>query len=105
MAKQVAASEREGRRLSLVPNGRRRCRRCRASKTECLGRAVVMSGSNRLTLPIGVIAMLAIGGLSHAQTAGPTNSLPNPYRSIDNWGTLPEGRTWGSTSAVGIDPD
>jgi streptogramin lyase len=46
-----------------------------------------------------------IVGTAYGQTVAPTNSLPNPYRSIDNWGTLPEGRTWGSTSAVDIDPD
>jgi len=49
--------------------------------------------------------MLAIGGISIAQTGAPTNALPNPYRSIEHWGTLPEGRIWGSTSAVAIDPD
>src|SRR3954465_15469423 len=54
---------------------------------------------------MAAIAVLAIGGLSHAQSGAPTNSLPNPYRSIENWGTLPEGRIWGSTSAVAIDPD
>jgi sugar lactone lactonase YvrE len=32
-------------------------------------------------------------------------SQPNPYRTIENWGKLPEGRTWGSTSAVDIDRD
>jgi DNA-binding beta-propeller fold protein YncE len=42
---------------------------------------------------------------SLAQTMTPTNSLPNPYRSIENWAKLPDGRTWGSTSAVAIDPD
>lgn len=42
---------------------------------------------------------------SVAQTTTPTNSLPNPYRSIENWGQLPDGRKWGSTSAVAIDPD
>src|SRR5690349_2384347 len=35
----------------------------------------------------------------------PTKSGPNPYRSIDDWGKLPQGRIWGSTSAVDIDPD
>ena len=54
---------------------------------------------------LGLIALLAIGGFSAAQTSAPTNSLPNPYRSIENWGTLPAGRAWGSTSAVAIDPD
>lgn len=33
----------------------------------------------------------------------PTNDLPNPYRTIENWAQL--GRAWGSTSAVDIDPD
>ncbi|MBI2149481.1 MAG: hypothetical protein HYU27_02600 [Acidobacteria bacterium] len=35
----------------------------------------------------------------------PTNSLPNPYETIKDWAKLPEGRTWGSTSAVEIDRD
>jgi sugar lactone lactonase YvrE len=29
----------------------------------------------------------------------------NPYRATDNWAQMPAGRTWGSTSAVDIDPD
>jgi DNA-binding beta-propeller fold protein YncE len=32
-------------------------------------------------------------------------TYPNPYRTIENWGKLPEGRVWGSTSAVAIDRD
>ena len=64
-----------------------------------------MSSHLRHSLGMGLLAILAIGGLSFAQTSAPTNSLPNPYRSIENWGTLPEGRAWGSTSAVAIDPD
>jgi len=35
----------------------------------------------------------------------PTNSLPNPYRSLENWAKLPDGRTWGSTSRSLIDAD
>ncbi len=35
----------------------------------------------------------------------PTNSLPTPYQTIKDWAKLPEGRTWGSTSAVEIDKD
>lgn len=35
----------------------------------------------------------------------PVNDLPNPYRTVENWARLPEGRTWGSTSAVDIAPD
>ena len=29
----------------------------------------------------------------------------NPYRPVPDWAQLPAGRTWGATSAVGVDPD
>jgi sugar lactone lactonase YvrE len=35
----------------------------------------------------------------------PVNNLPNPYRTERNFGTLPDGRSWGSVSAVDIDVD
>lgn len=35
----------------------------------------------------------------------PTNDLPNPYRTVEGWAKLPDGRAWGSTSAVDIDKD
>ena len=42
----------------------------------------------------------------HAQaTMQPINDGPNPYQTIEGWAKLPEGRTWGSTSAVDIDKD
>jgi DNA-binding beta-propeller fold protein YncE len=62
-------------------------------------------GSLRAALAIGIVAALGVGSLSLAQTMAPTNSAPNPYRSIDNWAKLPDGRTWGSTAGVDIDPD
>ncbi len=31
------------------------------------------------------------------------NSQPNPYRTVENWAKLPEGRSWGSTAAVDVD--
>jgi DNA-binding beta-propeller fold protein YncE len=57
------------------------------------------------SLAFATVTILMIGNIARAQTAAPTNSLPNPYRSIENWGQLPGGRAWGSTSAVAIDPD
>jgi hypothetical protein len=53
------------------------------------------------------IAALIVGLSERAydQSNAPTNSLPNPYRSIENWAQMPEGRVWGSVSAVDIDPD
>ena len=33
------------------------------------------------------------------------NTAPNPYRTIENFFKMPDGRTWGSTSAVEVDRD
>jgi len=64
------------------------------------------------------IAMMVIGGLGlYAQnsapvavrldppvpTGPPTNSAPNPYRTITGWLKMPEGRVFGSTGGVAID--
>jgi streptogramin lyase len=54
-----------------------------------------------------LVISVAAGARSSAGQApvAPINDLPNPYRTIDSWAKLPEGRTWGSTSAVDIDRD
>src|SRR5467141_4323711 len=53
-----------------------------------------------------LVALLATAAsTAYDQAMAPTNSAPNPYRSIENWAKLPDGRTWGSTSAVDIDRD
>jgi DNA-binding beta-propeller fold protein YncE len=46
----------------------------------------------------GALALLCV--LSAALAA-----QPNPYRTIEGWARMPEGRTWGATSAVEIDKD
>jgi sugar lactone lactonase YvrE len=53
------------------------------------------------------VAALATGGLSAQGTPAPnaSNSIPNPYETIAGWAKMPEGRKWGSTSAVDIDKD
>ena len=43
--------------------------------------------------------------LALALSAAAANAQPNPYRTIENWIHLPEGRTWGSTSSVDLDRD
>ncbi len=48
---------------------------------------------------------LAAGGAWAQAAVQPTNDLPNPYRTIEGWAKLPDGRAWGSTSAVDIDRD
>ncbi len=62
------------------------------------------------TLTRFTILAAAVAALAGARTSGqspmqPTNDAPNPYQSIENYFKLPEGRTWGSTSAVEIDKD
>jgi sugar lactone lactonase YvrE len=60
------------------------------------------------TRPISklLISTAILTSVALAQTSTqPTNSLPNPYRTVEGWAKLPEGRTWGSTSAVDIDRD
>jgi len=46
----------------------------------------------------------ATGPEEHAKVK-PINDLPNPYETLRNWGTLPDGRQWGSVSAIHIDND
>lgn len=56
---------------------------------------------------VAIVVVIAMSGaVAHAQTpAEPTNSEPNPYQTVEGWAKMPEGRTWGSTSAVEIDRD
>lgn len=54
-----------------------------------------------------LFAVLAMSGWRATAQAliAPTNDLPNPYKTIENYLKLPDGRVWGSTSAVAIDKD
>jgi len=49
------------------------------------------------------VAILAAVAIFPLRADDQPNSQPNPYRTIENWAKLPEGRTWGSTSAVDVD--
>src|SRR5438046_9934229 len=48
-------------------------------------------------------ALALTAAVSAQSTVAPTNSAPNPYQTIENWAKMPEGRTWGATSAVDVD--
>jgi streptogramin lyase len=50
--------------------------------------------SGRIALAVVMLA----AGLQNA-------SYPNPYSTIERWGQLPDGRTWGSTSAIDVAPN
>ncbi len=61
----------------------------------------------RFTLFLSLAAVIELsGGTTHTQgNARPVNDLPNPYRTIENYFKLAEGRWWNSTSAVDVDID
>ncbi len=44
---------------------------------------------------ITCIAAMFVGTIGYTQ-----NDAPNPYETVEGWAKLPEGRTWGATSAV-----
>src|SRR5271169_39271 len=59
----------------------------------------------RSALRLAIVALSAVAaGAVYSQTLAPTNNLPNPYHGSP-FGTMPEGRSWGSTAGVAIDPD
>src|SRR5579864_617397 len=62
-----------------------------------------MTGSFVMSTIVGGI--VAVAALAAASDVTPTNDAPNPYRTIEHWAKLPDGRTMGSTSAVDIDRD
>jgi streptogramin lyase len=69
--------------------------------------------SNRVRIALAIAIAAAGAGMwqrisaqsgSEAAVA-PTNDAPNPYKTITGWAKLPDGRHWGSTSAVEVDRD
>jgi len=63
----------------------------------------------RSLITLAAVALLATGLEAQRTTPNapdaPVNDVPNPYRTVEGWAKLPEGRVWGSTSAVAIDKD
>ncbi len=65
------------------------------------------AGRAKITRWGAIVAVMGLYAIP-ASTQGdikPANDAPNPFQSIENYFKLPEGRTWGSTSAVEIDKD
>ncbi len=74
----------------------------------CGARLVVcaaLCGTLAALAPLTALAQRgATGPAAHADVE-PINNLPNPYETQRDWGTLPNGRSWGSVSAVNVDVD
>ena len=53
-----------------------------------------------------VIAGAMLTGSLPGADLQPLNDLPNPYRTVRDWGTLPAGTTaWAAVTAVEVSPD
>lgn len=68
-------------------------------------RAAVFAMLSLLTLPMGVEGQRGASGPPEHADVEPVNNLPNPYETIREWGVLPDGRSWGSVSAINVDID
>lgn len=65
-----------------------------------------MKSTRVLTLMAVTALIMPSAVTTHTQgRVQPVNDLPNPYRTIENYFKLAEGRWWNSTSAVDIDAD
>ena len=60
---------------------------------------------SRSSLPYATGILALCGASILAQSGAPPNSQPNPYRTVEHWYQLPEGRTMGSTSSVAVTAD
>ncbi len=77
---------------------------CAAAVAALVPGAVLAQRGAGAPAPAPTTARGAAGPPEQAKVA-PINNLPNPYETVRNFGTLPDGRKWGSVSAVDIDPD
>jgi hypothetical protein len=57
-----------------------------------------------LARPRWLLVLAALGALGFAATAA-AQSPPNPYRNVDGWAKLPNGRMIGAVGDVDVDPD
>ena len=57
------------------------------------------------TRSLGLAIALAVATMTGAGLEALAQSLPNPYRAVDGWATLPDGREMGAVGGVTMDPD
>jgi sugar lactone lactonase YvrE len=58
----------------------------------------------KICFSLAAMALCALSAVAQGELK-PVNVLPNPYQTVAGWARLPDGRTWGSTSAIEIDRD
>lgn len=71
-------------------------------------RIALLGLSSAILVTLASGSLLAQRGASgppeHAKIT-PINGLPNPYETVRNFAPLPDGRKWGSVSAINVDAD
>src|SRR6202049_6449 len=68
---------------------------------------MIMIGRTRFTPQTRCATIATFGLVSHAQQYPKQTQLPNPYRLVENWPTLPQsmnGGQWGELIRADIDP-
>ncbi|HBV06739.1 MAG TPA: hypothetical protein DEF01_08345, partial [Gemmatimonadetes bacterium] len=70
-----------------------------------LGNSLLVALIVSSLLPNALLAQRGASGPTEHDAVEPINHLPNPYETVRDWGVLPDGRTWGSVSAVNVDVD
>ncbi len=66
-----------------------------------------LSKKIKMAIVVGSTSLLGSGAMAQISTEmlNPFNNLENPYVSDAKWSILPDGKTWGATAGVDIDPD
>ena len=61
----------------------------------------------RLPLPVAIVAAIGVfGGIGYSENeVQPINNLPNPFRTVRDWGHPPNGAPWAAVTAVEVSPD
>ena len=67
--------------------------------------AAVLTAALLTVAAASVGAQRGASGPPEQAKVAPINHLPNPYETVRNFGALPDGRKWGSVSAVAVDVD
>ena len=67
--------------------------------------AAVVTAALLTAAAASVGAQRGASGPPEQAKVAPINNLPNPYETVRNFGVLPDGRKWGSVSAVAVDVD
>src|SRR5579871_6142328 len=66
----------------------------------------IMPNKKGVAVALGILCGLSVGfPAQRARAQSDPNSAPNPYRTVENWAKLPEGRAWGQVISADVARD